>query len=332
MRPYSDFMDGEFKELRIFALNMLKYRCLIRPKTVSNYFDTEEGMNLILKSFTHKSFDEKYNYEFLEFYGDSELNLSVVEYIMEKFPHIQSVMWITRIKHNLISGKSLAKLGMKHGFSKFSRYGEKLAIEMEKYKLSENDIENCESVMKMYEDNIEAFCGAIATILKKYCHFCTVHYACKNFISSMLDELIISTEYNEVFDAVSRLKLVFDNKGWNQHRKTSINHCLQCIELNEESLKKYKKEITLELLEKCKIEYLYNHPKEKIEGDFNLLNIKDRWICFGYSPCKNTLDKKLQLYAVKTAGTKAKAKEKAAEEIINRLRRIGVTIADPILY
>jgi dsRNA-specific ribonuclease len=283
-------------EFRQFVIDTLLYRCLLKPETVSKYFDTPEGdgttgMELMMQSFVHKSYSRDTNYELLELEGDVILNACTLAYIRGRYPDIVSVKWVTRLKHTLVSGKVLAIVALKHGFQKFAVYGEKIKSQMEEV----DNIEDCEACMKMYEDIIEGFCGAITKILDANVGKGVGYAACYNLIESFLDEYDIPLEYDKLFDSVTRLKEFYDNLKWPNFKKNVY---------------------VTELTDAAKRVYLDNVGRRPDEA---ILNSTDRHIAFVYAYTKGEKNKRV-LVAAATSNVKGNAKKIAAEKAIGILK------------
>jgi len=297
-----------------FIYNILRYRCLLKEKTVNKFFiENKESMQLLDQAFIHKSFDAVTNYELLEFRGDVILNACVVEYITDTYPKIISVKWTTRLKHTLVSGKILARMAVRNGFEEFLQVSDELRERFNTFP----DKWDCEDYQAAYEDTVEALCGAISQILNKHTARGVGYVACYNLISSFLKEEPISLEYEDVFDAKSRLKEVFDAKKWNDIPGCRLSDCLFAMEVNEKSLNKYVTE---------------SKKNKGFASNTNaIMSTNDRFIAFGYA-CIDGNPKNKTLLSVATANKKKNAEQKAADEVINRLTRMGISLPIPNAY
>jgi len=179
------------------------------------------NMDLWSQIFTHKSIDANYNYEWYEFKGDLVGNLCVVEYIEDRFKHIQGspsgVRVGTRLKINMVSKDMYEEIG------KILKFEDYISATME-YKMTK--------MKALLEDVWEAvlgcMCHLIDTILRnkrdqgrrflgaglQSCYF---------LVCSVLDEMPICgclpaksghqsdpLSYNILVDAKTRLKELFD--------------------------------------------------------------------------------------------------------------------------
>jgi len=301
---------GEIKQDFInFIYNLLRFRCLLKEETVNKFFiENKESMQLLRQAFIHKSFDVVTNYELLEFEGDVIVNAAVVEYIRNTYPNIVSVKWNTRLKHILVSGKILSRMAIRNGFENYLLVDEELKERFDTFE----DKWDCEDYQAAYEDTVEALCGAIMRILNKHTVKGVGYVSCYNLISSFLQEEKISLEYEDVFDAKSRLKELFDANQWNDVNGCRLNDCLFAMEKNEQAINRYRKEL-----------------RNSVDND--IINSTDRFIAFGYACVDgNTGSKKL--LAVATANKKKNAEQKAADEVIKRLARLGISLHIPNAY
>lgn len=291
-----------------FVYNLLRYRCNLKESTVNKFFiENKESMLLVRQAFIHSTYSEETNYELLEFEGDGMIGAQVVQYIRRKFPEMISVRWNTRMKHHIISSKVLAKLAIDNGFEQFLVINENLQAYIESFE----DKWDCSEYQSAYEDTVEALCGAITEVLNKHAAQGVADAACYNIISSFLDEYEIPLKYEDLFDAKSRLKEIFDNQGWNTMPGCSLKQCLVTVEVDEQSLNRYKREVGQNV-------------------DRTVLETTDKYITFGYACIANNSRKKLMV--ITTANTKSNSEQPAAEIIIARLARLGIHISIPDMY
>lgn len=187
----------------IFIKNILIHRCRINKTLYEKYFNTEDAKKLFIQAFTHKSVKGEPNYELLELEGDVIVNAAVVKYIRNKFPDITRVGYVTRIKHNLISKKTFSNIAIKHNYFKYVRISDEFRIE-------KKIVERSKDYININEDVIESICGVIVKILDNQSSVGVGFMACYNFISSYLNEMVIDTDYEIVFDSKTRLKQLAD--------------------------------------------------------------------------------------------------------------------------
>lgn len=171
-------------------------------------FTSDINMIEFTKAFTHPSYDPENNYELLEFLGDTIVNASIAFYIKYRFPKIINVGWLTRLKHILVSKKTLALLSEKHGLSNYIRYGDSVKDEIEK----DPDLKTNKTYLSMLEDVVEAFFGCLMNVIQSSGRLIGVGFEISNsIIWSFLDPLEISLKYEDVFDSVTRLKQLYES-------------------------------------------------------------------------------------------------------------------------
>lgn len=300
------FQKNSFND---FIYKIIRYRCGISENIFDQYFDTEESWKTLQQAFIHKSCGDG-NYELLEFEGDVIVNHCVVEYIRDNFPNIVSIEWNTKIKHNLISGKTLAQVAIKNGFSKHIKYSKEVKAEIEKYE----DITDSREYMNMNEDTIEALCGAISRICNKI-SIGVGYRACYNLVCNLLDSITISTDYESVFDAKSRLKNLFDSQGWNMMKGCKIGDCLKVYNIQEsESTRSYAYTAYIRALGKSK-------PDDKIMKV--LMDSSERFFVIGYACIYGTPSRKMFL-GVATGNKKVEVEKNVAQQVIDKLKGFGI--------
>ena len=183
-------------EFKNFIQSILK-RGKIRQNIIDLITD-DEGMELFDIAFKHKTADEVNNYEFLEFLGDSMVNTAIVWYLNRRFPKLrgaQGVAIFARLKINLISKKSFSDFAIK--------------MDMWKFVSACEDVKNTK-MKKTLEDVFEALFGAIAHLMEMKVREGTGYSVVSTIISSLFDEIEISLKYEDLFDAKTRLKELFD--------------------------------------------------------------------------------------------------------------------------
>lgn len=189
----------------------------------------DDGMNLFSIAFTHPSADKENNYEYLEFLGDNMVNTSIVWYLNKRFPQLRGVKAVkimTRLKIKLISKENLSSISAKMGMWKYVSASEKIKQR------------NMKSTL---EDVFEAFFGAVSHIMDMKVREGTGYAVVYSIISALFDDIDISLKYEDLFDAKTRLKEIFEafkNLGklekntTNKEKENGCNICtmeLYCI-------------------------------------------------------------------------------------------------------
>lgn len=164
----------------------------IKPKFIESVL-TDDNIRIMDMAFTHESADPKRNYQFLEILGDSTANEVLVWYFSRRFPQI-----------NCPAGTdTLARLKIKYGAKKsFSQFAQRLGLWPF---VSASEYIRESRYSKTLEDVFEAFIGAIKKILDGSFMIGVGHSVVYDIISSFMDKLEISLDYNDLFDAKSRL-------------------------------------------------------------------------------------------------------------------------------
>jgi len=197
-------------EFRTFIQGLLRFGGL-KKANLESYTD-DQAMKDFRMAFTHKSYSSEFNYERLEFLGDLTLNWCVGNYIHDHYPRIINVDWLTRMKHALVSKKSLGIMAANHGFFKHIVYSE----EVKEALASEPDIKQSQLYKDMMEDTVEAFLGALKTVSDRKKSMGVSMALAYNIVSRFLDSLNIKPyDYTEYYDPVSQLKEIHDKYHWN---------------------------------------------------------------------------------------------------------------------
>ena len=170
-------------------------------------------MSRFSRAFTHESYDEKQNYERYEFVGDSIVNNAVASYLAHtRFPDIPGVKWLTRLKHNLVSKKTLARLAYDSGFLPHIRCGGVVADMMRRPVV---DLGHCsKDFLSVLEDTFEAFVGALQDVVDSGGGSRIGGMVADALVRSFLDTVDIPLDYELNFDAKTRFKQLCDRYGW----------------------------------------------------------------------------------------------------------------------
>jgi dsRNA-specific ribonuclease len=222
---YQGPRDETFK---MFIDNILKDYGDISEKNRSDILD-KEGLSYYYLSFTAPSFNPKENYEFLETLGDSTLNKAIMWYLARRFPAINcpdGIDILTRLKIKFIQKKSFASLSEKLGFlpfisTDFNRTISSREASFPGGKESQRDSSTTvsEEMTSTLEDVFEAFFGATELIIDKKYNIGMGYKICYKIVSRLLDKINISINYEDIVDAKTRLKELFDH---NKHKGIGI--------------------------------------------------------------------------------------------------------------
>jgi len=179
-----------------FLFKLLK-RSGLKDKYV-HYLTGKDCIDLYSDAFTHISIHSEKNYEYLEILGDATCNKSIVWYIKERFPHLRNsegVKVIARLRINLVSKKNFSQLAEKLGFLPFISCDKEVRDQKGK---------------SLLEDVFEAFFGATELLLDQLLGIGTGYCICYRLMKSFLNDMNISLKYEDLYDAITRLKETFD--------------------------------------------------------------------------------------------------------------------------
>ena len=200
--------DSEFKEFLALQLS----RASLKKSIVEELLKDLDSWK---KCFTHKTFDEKTNYETLEFYGDKIVMSGAANFIRHNFgDSVNTPVWLTRIYHHIVSSKVLAAVGMKQGFGKFLRINRDLIREDLTKKNVPNyiPIEDHKVYRSIVEDTIEAFFGQLSIALEKKISRGASVEICSRILDSYYRSAKIDISYENLFDPVTRIKELYQSK------------------------------------------------------------------------------------------------------------------------
>lgn len=169
-------------------------------KEIIDLLTDDQSMAVYSAAFTSDMVDEANNYQMMEQIGDLAIGKFIVSYSYKKFPQLkcaEGVKIAARLKINYGSKEKLAGLAEQFGFWPF------ISAPNETRTFKQQDL---------LEDTFEAFIGATEMILDErkgdkvgigYAH---VYRILKN----IFDNMEISLAYEDLFDAKTRLKEIFD--------------------------------------------------------------------------------------------------------------------------
>lgn len=183
-----------------------------------NLITDDKGMVTFIEAFTHPSVNKRYNYELLETLGDSTINKCIVWYVIRRFPQLDCPSGnkiVARLKINLVSKKSFSLISKQLDFWKYVSC----------------DLETRQTKMEpTLEDVFEAFFGATESIIDKRIKQGVGYTICYNIIKSLFDNIEISLKYEDLFDAKTRLKQIFDSRAFKEQGIGTIQYESEKIE------------------------------------------------------------------------------------------------------
>ena len=187
-----DFKNFIGKILKIIKLNKI---------SIAKLTD-DESMQIWNQIFTHKSCDEHYNYEQWELMGDVTANKAIVWYFLrDRFPQLfnpKGVKVVTRLKIRYVSKKA---------FSDFAK-----VLDFWPFISAEEEVREKE-MKPVLEDVFEAFIAGLEFLIDKKFRKGVGYIACYTLIKKLFDKMDISLKYEELYDAITRLKETQDY--WN---------------------------------------------------------------------------------------------------------------------
>ena len=190
---YKGSRGEDFKEL---IRNILS-RSRIKEHYITHLLD-DEAMRIYDCVFTSDTADSVNNYEMYEQMGDVLAGSFLIWYMYRRFPHLQcteAVKIVARLKINYGARASFFEIADKLGFWPF---------------ISATEDERSHIRKDLLEDVLEAFIGATAFILDNKIRRGVGYDIVYEILSSIFDEIHISLRYEDLYDAVTRLKEVFD--------------------------------------------------------------------------------------------------------------------------
>lgn len=193
---YKGSRGKDFKDL-IFNL-------LVTSKLKIHYINllmNDENMKIYDKVFTSDSADSEDNYEVYEQFGDITANKFIVWYMHRRFPKLmcpQGVKVVARLRINYGAKQSFASIADGLGFWDF---------------ISASEEERSRNKKPLLEDVFEAFIGATEFIIDSNIKECVGYSVAYNILSSIFDKMDISLKYEDLYDAKTRLKELFDFYG-----------------------------------------------------------------------------------------------------------------------
>ncbi len=166
-----------------------------------------DALDVYRTAFTSNTVNPESNYELYEYMGDVAANSAVVMYFYEVFPQLRcpkSIHILNRLKIVHVSRDSYSKIAEDLGFWKYIKYNAEVADTKPHLK------KNREALL---EDVFEAFVGATQIILNDVFGAVGVGVASQiiyNFIKPIFDAKKISFAPEDLYDAKTRLKELFE--------------------------------------------------------------------------------------------------------------------------
>lgn len=157
-----------------------------------------EAMRIFGCAFTSELVDPDNNYQVLEQVGDLSGNKFIVNYMYERFPQLdcaEGVKVVARLRINYGAKESFCEIARKLGFWEFIS--------------ATNDLRQ-RKMKPLLEDVFEAFLGATERIIDKRKRVGVGYAIVHDILTSIFNEMDISLRYEDLYDAKTRLKELFD--------------------------------------------------------------------------------------------------------------------------
>lgn len=186
---------------------------------------SDEGMAMYNTAFTSGSANSEDNYEVFEQLGDLSANKFINWYMYRRFPQLncpQGVKVVARLRINYGSKNSFWKIAQSLGFWPF---------------ITATVEERGKSMKPLLEDTMESFIGVTEYFLDCKIRMGVGYAIVYDILASVFDEMHISLEYTDLYDAKTRLKELFDfykNIGTLKYQETKedmiTTSTVYCIE------------------------------------------------------------------------------------------------------
>jgi len=177
---------------------------LKKGKLKQSYIDlltSSKNMERYGDAFTSELVDMKGSYQMYEQAGDVVGNQFIVWYIYRRFPQLccaQGVKIVARLRINYGSRASFSGIAEKFGFWPFISATNDLRVRKRK---------------DLLEDVFEAFLGVTGILMDEQVHLGLGYATCYKILAGIFDEFPISLRYEDLYDAKTRLKELFDLHG-----------------------------------------------------------------------------------------------------------------------
>ena len=190
------YLGSRGSDFKALIVSLLKKGGL-KTKYIKMLTDSE-AMSIYGSAFTSELVDPDNNYQVLEQIGDLSGNKFIVNYMYQRFPQLDcpdGVAVVARLRINYGAKQSFSEIARKLGFWEFIS--------------ATNDLRQ-RKMKPLLEDVFEAFLGATERILDKRRRVGVGYAIVHDILTSIFDEMDISLRYDDLYDAKTRLKELFD--------------------------------------------------------------------------------------------------------------------------
>ena len=190
---YEGSRGNDFREL----IRKVLQRGKLLPKYI-DFLTNKESIKEYGKAFTAESADVINNSEVFEQLGDLSANKFIVWYMYRRFPQLncaEGVKVVARIRINYGAKQSFFDIANNLGFWPY---------------ISASEEERARRMKPLLEDSLEAFIGVTEYLLDEKFRPGVGYAIVYDILASIFNEMHISLKYEDLYDAKTRLKEVFD--------------------------------------------------------------------------------------------------------------------------
>jgi dsRNA-specific ribonuclease len=208
---YKSMSSSIYRGTRGTPFHDLITKLMSRGNLKDKYIDiltNDENMRKFSKAFTAASANSKENYEIYEQLGDVSANKFIVWYAYKRFPQLDcplGVKVVARLRINYGAKNSFAQIADNLGFWPFISAAEDGTDRSAKYRTRHKK--------DLLEDVFEAFVGCTEQILDNQYRPGVGYGVVYDILASIFDKIPISLKFEDLMDAKTRMKEIFDAFG-----------------------------------------------------------------------------------------------------------------------
>ena len=173
-----------------------------------NVLTNDDNMKKFSKAFTAASANKNENYEIYEQLGDVSANKFIVWYAYQRFPQLEcplGVKVVARLRINYGAKNSFAEIADNLGFWPYISAAEDGTDRSAKYRTRHKK--------DLLEDVFEAFIGCTEQILDNQYRPGVGYGVVYDIMKNIFDAIPISLKFQDLYDAKTRMKELFDAFG-----------------------------------------------------------------------------------------------------------------------
>lgn len=196
-KEVENYIGARDEIFKLFIKNILVRYGGMKDRYIEMLVD-DDSLLEYSKAFTHESVDENNNYQIYEQLGDVTANKFIVWYMYRRFPQLKcttGVKVVARLRINYGSKHSFAGIADELGFWPFIS--------------ASSDIRDTK-MKPVLEDVFEAFIGVTEYILDSRIQIGVGNAIVYNILENLFNKKRISLAYEDLYDAKTRLKEIFD--------------------------------------------------------------------------------------------------------------------------